>query len=125
MKFEKSSPEVVALFERVFPDDPRAERRQMFGYPAGFVNGNMFGGLFANDVMLRLSDADRQVFQEQHGAQPFSPMGRPMKEYVGVPHAIVSDPDQLSAWVRRAFDYASSLPPKAPKPAKAAKPRRR
>jgi TfoX/Sxy family transcriptional regulator of competence genes len=120
VKFEKSTPALMELFERVFPEDARAERRQMFGYPAGFVNGNMFGGLFAQDVMLRLSEADRRVITEEHGARPFEPMGmgRPMKEYVGVPEAIVAEPQQLREWVKRAFDYAASLPPKEAKPRK-------
>jgi len=30
----------------------------MFGYPAYFINGNMFVGVFADKLFLRLSDSD-------------------------------------------------------------------
>src|SRR5215216_4878338 len=112
MKLEKSPPDLEQLFEAAFPDDPRAQRRKMFGYSAGFVNGNMFGGLFERDMVLRLGDADRQVLTIEHGARPFEPMGRPMKGYVTVPPAILADADRVRDWLQRAFDYATSLPPK-------------
>ncbi len=116
---QKSSPELIEAFKRAFPDDPRAEQRPMFGFPAGFVNGNHFGGLFEEEVVLRLSEADRNILIEQHGAEQFAPMGRPMTGYLLAPRPIVEDPEQLRAWLDRALDYGASLPPKQPKAAKA------
>ena len=37
-----------------------AEKRQMFGFPAYFVNGNMFTGVFEDVIILRLADPDRE-----------------------------------------------------------------
>ena len=51
MKMDKSSPALEQTFADAFPDDPRAERRKMFGYAAGFVNGKHFGGLFADQIV--------------------------------------------------------------------------
>ncbi len=116
---QKSSPELIEAFKRAFPDDPRAEQRPMFGFPAGFVNGNHFGGLFEEEVVLRLSEADRNILIEQHGAEQFAPMGRPMTGYLLAPRPIVEDPEQLRAWLDRALDYGASLPPKQPRAAKA------
>ena len=116
MKFQKSPPELEQLFADVFPDDPRAERRKMFGYPAGFVNGNMFGGLWQDRVVLRLADADRERLSKDHGAEPFEPMGRAMKGYVTVPSAIHGDANQLREWLQRAFEFGASLPAKEKKP---------
>jgi TfoX/Sxy family transcriptional regulator of competence genes len=124
MKLQKSSPELEKTFEEVFPDDPRAERKKMFGFSAGFVNGNMFGGLFENHMVLRLGDADRQAITAQHGAAPFEPMGRPMTGYVTVPPTILAEQRRLREWVNRAFEYGASLPPKekkAPRAKKAAR----
>jgi TfoX/Sxy family transcriptional regulator of competence genes len=118
MKMQKSPPELDTAFDAAFPDDPRAERRKMFGFPAGFVNGNMFGGLFENDMVLRLGDADRQTITTEHGATPFAPMGRPMTGYVTVPRAILDQPEQTRQWLQRAFEYAAALVPKEKKPAK-------
>jgi TfoX/Sxy family transcriptional regulator of competence genes len=121
MKMQKSPPELEKTFDEAFPDDPRAERRKMFGFPAGFVNGNMFGGLFENDVVLRLGESDRQTITAQHGAEAFQPMGRPMTGYVTVPASIRGEPARLREWVKRAFDYGASLPPKEKKGPKTAK----
>lgn len=43
MAWKKPAPETIATFEAVLPGAP-AERRMMFGYPAAFVNGNVFMG---------------------------------------------------------------------------------
>src|SRR5439155_21018782 len=102
-KWEKSPPELEKTFYDVFPDDPRAERKKMFGYPAGFVNGNMFGGLWQTEIVLRLGDADRERITAEHGAEPFEPMGRPMKGYVTVPQAVVTDAGQLRDRLKRAL----------------------
>ena len=56
--WSKSSPGLVEVFEAVFPGPP-AIARQMFGYPAGFVNGNMFMGLHQENMVLRLPDGPR------------------------------------------------------------------
>ncbi len=121
MKMQKSTPELGKIFAEAFPDDPRAERRKMFGFPSGVVNGNMFGGLFEQYVILRLGTADLHMLVNDYGAQPFEPMGRPMTGYVTVPPAIVEEPQRLREWVQRAFEFAASLPPKDKKPPKAKK----
>jgi TfoX/Sxy family transcriptional regulator of competence genes len=115
MKWQKSPPELEKTFDAAFPADPRAERRKMFGYPAGFVNGSMFGGLWQDSIVLRLTDPDREQITREHGAQPFEPMGRPMKGYITVPAAIIGSQDQLRDWVQRAFECTVSLPPKEKK----------
>jgi TfoX/Sxy family transcriptional regulator of competence genes len=115
MKMEKSPPELERRFDEAFPDDPRAEQRKMFGYAAGFVNGNHFGGLFANEVVLRLGEADRRALTETGGAA-FEPMGRPMTGYVTLPRPIVDDPVRLREWLQRALEYGASLPAKQKKP---------
>lgn len=112
-KWIKAPDSLVATWDAVFPPDPRAERRKMFGYPSGFVGGNMFGGLFQDSMMLRLSEPDRAAMP---GAKPFEPMpGRPMKEYVEVQTKIVDDEKELRKWIVRSFDFAASLPPKVKK----------
>ena len=39
-------PAVVAAYEAALPDDPRVERKKMFGMPCAFVNRQMFFGTF-------------------------------------------------------------------------------
>ncbi|MEA2590943.1 MAG: hypothetical protein QOD62_774 [Actinomycetota bacterium] len=120
----KSPPELVEVFEAVFPGPP-AVARQMFGYPAGFVNGNMFMGLHQHNMVLRLPDGPRAELLAMEGAATFEPMaGRPMKEYVVVPATLLAAPEALEAWVAKALAHGASLPAKAAKAAKAkAKPK--
>lgn len=121
MKWRKSPAGLVDIFQKAMPGEP-AVQRQMFGYPAAFVNGNMFMSLFQEDMILRLSDDDRAQFLQLPGARIFEPMpGRPMREYVAVPPAMLRDSRLLHSWVSRALSYGTSLKPKA-KTGKAAKP---
>lgn len=125
MKWRKSPPELVEVFESVVPGPP-AVSRKMFGYPAAFVNGNMFMGLHQEDMVLRLPEDSREKLLNVSGARLFEPMpGRPMKEYVVVPHNLLADRKKLAPWVNKALEYGSSLKPKSkskprPKAAKSA-----
>jgi TfoX/Sxy family transcriptional regulator of competence genes len=121
MKMEKSPPGLVETFAAALPDDPRVERRQMFGYPCAFAGGNMFAGLFADDLWVRVEPARRAELIGQ-GWKLLEPMpGRPMKDYLVVPPATVDDRAALTDWVARALEYTSTLPPKEKKPPKAKK----
>src|SRR5437763_1208191 len=112
-KMEKSPAALVERFKAVVPNEPDITHRQMFGYPACFVNGNMFTGLFASSMMVRLGEEARGRLLGEPGALPFEPMpGRSMKEYVVVPEEIVGDDARLAPWLDLAADYARSLPPK-------------
>ena len=117
MDWKKTPPAIVAAFERAAPKDPRVVRKPMFGYPALFLNGNMFAGTFQDKVVARLAEADRTKALAA-GVKQFEPMpGRPMKEYVVVPGTDVTKPAALASWIERAHRHAATLPPKA-KPVK-------
>ena len=115
MQWRKSPRELIDLFVSVMPGPP-AVQRKMFGYPAGFINGNMFMGLFQDDMILRLPESLREEFLKKEGAKIFEPMpGRPMREYVVVPPSVGRSAAQLDGWLNKALAYAQSLPPKAAK----------
>lgn len=67
MAWKKSSPELVDAFVAALPNGRRVERRQMFEYPAVFVNGNMFAGLHQEDVVVRLPDELRTTLLQNGG----------------------------------------------------------
>jgi|SRR5579859_2051560 len=114
--FSKAPPELVAFFERVSAGMPMAETRKMFGYPAAFANGQMFMSLFGDSFILRLPEAERAAFIQQQGTHLFEPMpGKPMKEYVVVPPALLKAGRPLDEWLGKAVAYAQSLPPKTAK----------
>lgn len=124
MAWEKSPRALVELFDECLPTDPRIERRQMFGYPAAFVHGNMFAGLFQDQVIARLPANSPADMDAAHGAIPFEPMpGRVMRAYAVMPEAVVIDDEALAKALRHAFAYAASLPPKEKKAKSRGKPR--
>jgi TfoX/Sxy family transcriptional regulator of competence genes len=102
----------VEAFDAVLPG--LAERRRMFGYPAAFVNGNMFMGLWQDHFLLRLGDRDRAALLAVAGARRFEPQRRrALREYVLAPARVVADRGALRTWVGRALRHAAALPPKA------------
>jgi len=115
MKFEKASAEMVSFFDAIAPAAGAGiEKREMFGYPCRFVNGNLFMGLHNNNMILRLPENDRADFVKL-GGKPFEPMpGRIMKEYVLVPKEMIRSRG-LKVWIGRSLRFASALPPKQKK----------
>lgn len=119
MAWQKAPQAMIELFERIVPDDPRAERRKMFGYPCCFVNGNMFMGLHEDKLVVRLPADARKEFLRM-GASKFEPFpGRVMKEYVVPPKIMLADDASLRVVTDRALAYGASLPPKVKKARKA------
>ena len=114
MAWTKIPPENHPLFRAALPRDRRIETLQMFGGLAAKVNGNLFGGTFARSVMLLLSPADREEALKLDGAAPFDPMGNGAmrSDKIQMPEALMDEPDELRAWVKRSFDYAVTLPRK-------------
>jgi TfoX/Sxy family transcriptional regulator of competence genes len=113
MAWNKAPDWLVERFTAVVP--PGIERRQMFGYPAAFVQGNMAFGLFEDHLVMRVGEQDLADLRNQ-GATSFEPMmGRPMKGWVTVPEPVVKNEGELKRWVLRALTFAAALPAKGGK----------
>ena len=116
MKLPKVTPAAEALFAKLLALDDRLEPRKMFGQPAAFVQGNMCLGAFGEDVFLRLSPEDHGVASKISGTRPFEPMrGRPMRQYLVFPPAVLNDRTQSCRWVERSVTFTRSLPAKRTK----------
>ena len=105
----KASPELVERYEELLDVVPAADRKLVFGSPTCLVGGNMFFGVHATGLFVKLPpDAAAELLAE--GGAPFTPMpGRPMGGFYLLPDGDVTD------WVRRSYDYAQTLPAKTPK----------
>ncbi len=114
MRFDKSPEWLVSLFDAAIEGLP-LQRRKMFGYPAGFANGQMCCGLFGKQFFLRLGENDRGELLRIEGASEFDPMGgRPMREYVVLPDSMLEEQDELQSWGARAV--AAEHPGPGPQP---------
>ena len=110
MAWRKSPPELIAAFDVALPNDPRVERRKMFGYPAAFVNGHLFAGLHQDDVIVRLSESGREALGRIGGRRWEPTAGRVMREYMLLPNHARVDAKSLARWLRKSLLFAAALP---------------
>jgi hypothetical protein len=101
-------------FRSLVPDAPGVEVKPMFGNLGGFVNGNMFMGLFGPDIGVKLAPADVEELLAVDGAGPFGPPERPMAGWVTLASRQLGTPDGTQ-WIARALAHVRALPPKKSK----------
>jgi TfoX/Sxy family transcriptional regulator of competence genes len=110
----KPSEQAKAAFTELVPDEPAITMRPMFGNLSAFVNGNMFAGLFGEDLFVRLPDEKSAPIRKQ-GGRDFEPMaGHAMKGYVTVPSTWRSQTGATKGWIAASLAFARGLPPKVP-----------
>ncbi len=110
----KPSEEAKAAFTKLVPDEPAVTIRPMFGNLSAFVNGNMFTGLFGEDLFVRLPDEHSAPIRRQ-GGRDFAPMaGHTMKGYVTVPSTWRNQTAATKAWIAASLAYTRGLPSKVP-----------
>jgi TfoX/Sxy family transcriptional regulator of competence genes len=113
---DKAGPELLARFEELVEVVADADRKLVFGSPTCLVGGNMFFGVHATGLFVKLDELQGRALLGAGGA-PFEPMpGRAMGGFYLLPDTL---PDQ-EQWVRRSYAYAVTLPPKKPKASKPA-----
>jgi TfoX/Sxy family transcriptional regulator of competence genes len=114
--WRRSPEKLKERFEATIVGIEGLEQRQMFGYPAAFIAGNLTTSLHQDSWIVRLPEAELQACLDA-GGSAFEPMpGRPMRGYAALPPDVAADPDQARDWVERAAAYVRTLPPKSPKP---------
>ena len=119
MQMPKHSDAAKEHFRSLITEVPGAQVKPMFGSLGAFINGNMFAGLFGEDVGVKLDPAGLEELRALPGSGPFGPAERPMNGWLSLP-ANLSDEDK-SAWTDRARDHIATLPPKVTKAAKPTK----
>ena len=113
MKMPKPSEGAKAAFARIVPDEPAVTIKPMFGQVSAFVNGNMFCGIFGEELMVRLPEDEIAKVKKQ-GGRDFEPMpGHKMGGYVIVPGDWRQKPP--AALIKRALEATRELPAKKPK----------
>jgi TfoX/Sxy family transcriptional regulator of competence genes len=118
LKWIKATEELKAHIGKIM-QSVECEKRQMFGYPAYFINGNMVSGLFQDKLFVRLSPDQVTKLGKVHPIHNLEPMpGRPMKDYFVVPEKLHGDPKKMAAVVEEAAAYCRGLLAKEKKPKK-------
>ncbi|GAC1509772.1 MAG: hypothetical protein NVS1B3_12030 [Candidatus Dormibacteraceae bacterium] len=123
MKMPKPSEEAKAAFSKLVPAEPTVTIKPMFGQLSAFVNGNMFCGIFGEELMVRLPEAEIATVKRQ-GGRDFEPMaGHKMSGYVIVAGDWRAKPAPAVTLIKKALAHTRAMPAKAPKKKAAAKKR--
>ncbi len=114
-KMPKPTEQAKAAFSKLVPDAPEVTLKPMFGNLSAFVKGNMFAGLFGEDLFVRLPEPEIEAVKKQ-GGRDFEPMpGHAMRGYVIVPSTWRTKPDPAVILIKRSLALTRAMPAKAPK----------
>jgi len=91
---------------------PDVVEKRMFGGLAFLLHGHMCCGVVGDEVMVRVGPAAYDAALSRAHVRPMDFTGRPLRGFVYVEVAGFASSGDLKAWVARAIDFASSLPPK-------------
>jgi hypothetical protein len=91
---------------------------KMFGGLCFTIRGNMAVGVVGNELMVRVPKEDGDTLLARPHTRPMDFTGKPMQGFLFVEPPGVRTKKTLQGWVDRGVAYASSLPPKKPKPKK-------
>src|SRR5713226_8233053 len=121
VKMPRPSEAAKAAFSKLVPDGPGITLKPMFGQLSAFVNGNMFCGIFGEELMVRLPETEIATVKKQ-GGRDFEPVaGHKMGGYVIVPGEWRAKPAPAVALIKKALAHARAMPAKAAKKKSAAK----
>ena len=116
MSAKKAAPKApadkVLLYEKLLATHAKIERKGAT-MPYTSLNGNMFSLLApSGDLILRLSESEREAFAKKYKTAPPVMYGAVMKEYVAVPDSLLKKTGELKKYLALSYDYVSGLKPK-------------
>lgn len=101
----------LALYDNLVDAVPGFDRLGV-NMPYTAVNGYMFSMMTKSGTFgIRLSKEDQADFLEKYDSGPFKNYGSTMKDYVHVPDDLLERTDELKPYLKKAFDYFSSIEP--------------
>lgn len=62
-------------------DVEHTQYKKMFGGVCHLVNGNMFGGVLGDELILRVGEEKAKALLEKEGVRLFDAAGKPMKNW--------------------------------------------
>ena len=88
------------------------EEKNMFGGKSFMLGGNVACGVIGENMCVRVGPEGNEEALTQPFARPFDFTGKAMSGWIYVSPDGLAEKDELSAWVKRGVDFASSLPAK-------------
>ncbi len=84
----------------------------MFGGLCFMVSGHMAVGIAKENLMIRVGKARYEEYLALPSAAEMDFTGRALKGFLYVEEAGYAEDEDLTVWVQRGVDHATSLPPK-------------
>jgi TfoX/Sxy family transcriptional regulator of competence genes len=114
-------PTILATIEASAGRHGPTSRVAMFGGTAVLLDGNMVAALSPRGLLLRVGRDQHAAALARPGTRPMEMRGKPMEGYVFVDPATL-DADSMALWTGMAVDYVASLPGKAARKTRGARP---
>ena len=105
------SEELAQRMRDVLISTPDLVEKKMFGGIGFMVRGNMACGVNKDDLIVRVGPEGYQEALDQPHTKPFDITGKPMKGWVMVEQAGLTDTD-LKEWLQKAKRFVETLPSK-------------
>lgn len=104
--------EIDARIKKLVSKWKHTEDKKMFGGVCHLLNGNMFGGVYKDFLILRLGEDEANKALKLPFVRPFDITGKPMKGWVMVEGKGFSEDDVLKGWLIKAREFVKTLPKK-------------
>ncbi len=104
--------EIDTRIKKIVSRWKNTEAKKMFGGVCHLLNGNMFGGVYKDYLILRLSEKRMQDAFKLHHVKVFDITGKPMKGWIMVDRKGFANDDTLKEWLGKAKDFVMTLPAK-------------
>ena len=90
-------------------DIPFVKPGKMYGHPAYYIGGKLFASLFMEGVCIKVPEAEVKELLKRDGIEPFTPMGRKMREWVLINRANSKDYLNDKDIFKKSIEYVASL----------------
>jgi TfoX/Sxy family transcriptional regulator of competence genes len=91
---------------------PGISEKRMFGGLAFLLDGRMTVCLWKDSLIARLGDDQAEVALRQPGVRVFDVTGRPMRGWVMIAAAELTEDVELDDWIGQSLRYVRTLPEK-------------
>ena len=104
--------EIETRVRRITSNWENTDQKNMFGGICHLMNGNMFGGVYKDFLILRIGEEKTKEALALPFVREFDITGRPMKGWIMVERAGFVDDEALADWLNQAKEFVSALPAK-------------
>ncbi len=101
--------DLEARIQKIVSSWKNTDSKKMFGGICHLLNGNMFGGVYKDFLILRLGEEKAADALKLPHVKPFDITGKPMKGWVMVEERGFAGEKKLKDWLEKAREFTNTL----------------